>query len=360
MRGSTATYLPESLPLDDPSLRVMVARLSGNVDVESAHHLLPRLLDDIPDLPRKRNGKVLYPLFPLGTIINLNYGGHVRGISPGEGSEGCFGRSSDCIRMSGVTRNVSIKLSRDNIHITGKISCDETCIVANTLLKHLRRIQSKLSWISTHKDVASSIVEEILFQTKGSPVDEESQPRHSIVEPLYVPNSVITNFILDMAGDFLHHEDFAAKLWHVLSLDSVISGNIRISAMERYVLNYNYSLGCHIDAHEIVRVFEREHDFLVRFDPSKKKHVTVEFPHGVMNADGDPIKDTLLIYQKGTVVHSGSTEERSQRCFHRFMEVLRNASSKVFIPAPFVLRRAYRGRLSPGISRKYNIEYGEE
>ena len=128
-------------------------------------------------------------------------------------------------------------------------------------------------------------------------------------------------------------EKFRDKVEFLKNIGKIYEGELKITEVNKAMVNFNYSLGGPIDRFQLMKNFNGKGNFYSHFDNSTEHYVTIELPY-VMK---DPSKKkkskkpchTFLIYQSGLVTQSGPDEEMMKEAYLDFMRVYESVKEQV-------------------------------
>ena len=317
----------------------MVIAFTNSVNLDSVYPLLPVTTLDLPS-PKRTVRKFKIPHCPIpGSILSLRYKGNVRGIP--RSSTNKFFKNSITLDISTKVKNVSIKLSRGKIQMCGASSVEQGKEGAIYLLQHIMDIQENLDLIHEHPLETKRIVDWVKTNTLGDPIDgiyQNHQKECGVRRPVIdVPGNIerqICTFLLDQLDECFKsknptgHSKLCDRLDRIVDSEKVCSGPLKISTIDKAMINYNYDLGFMINRQMLVTMINREKGspFLARHENLIDHNVTVEYPieslRHVKKKGKNPCC-TILVYGSGLVTQSGPSEEIMRQVYDQFNDIIR-------------------------------------
>jgi hypothetical protein len=155
------------------STMVMVASLTGNVDIATAYQVLPltcpkSITGQAISIVSGAREKVPYYGTP-NIIVGLRYNGKSRGIRTGGGQLS----NVVSIDLQCQEKNIHLKLSNNNVQLTGALSEEMGCNAFGILCQHLNMAQSHIQHItSLPLEIKEATRQWVLQVAKGPPVVE--------------------------------------------------------------------------------------------------------------------------------------------------------------------------------------------
>ena len=152
---------------------VMVASLTGNVDIAAAYQVLPltcpkSITGQAISIVSGAREKVPYYGTP-NIIVGLRYSGQSRGIRTGGGQLS----NVVSIDLQCQEKNIHLKLSNNNVQLTGALSEEMGCNAFEILCQHLNMAQSHIQHItSLPLEIKEATRQWVLQVAKGPPVVE--------------------------------------------------------------------------------------------------------------------------------------------------------------------------------------------
>ena len=155
------------------STMVMVASLTGNVDIAAAYQVLPltcpkSITGQTISIVSGAREKVPYYGTP-NIIVGLRYNGQSRGIRTGGGQLS----NVVSIDLQCQEKNIHLKLSNNNVQLTGALSEEMGCNAFEILCQHLNMAQSHIDHIaSLSLEIKEATRQWVLLVSKGPTVAE--------------------------------------------------------------------------------------------------------------------------------------------------------------------------------------------
>jgi len=337
----------EELEITTMTLVIMMTR---EVHLDSVFNLLPVTYLNLPP-PRRQASRYKIPVLGIpGAILSLRYAGSTRGIIRSSNPE--HFRNSITIDISTAAKNISIKLSREKIHICGAKSEAMGVEGARYLIEHIKAAQHIVERIRSDLGRAKATIGWLADQTRG-----EATRRYAIEKRVYAsigltinlrvdqgpdylikplteseyPGGVdgeIAQFLSRQVPDFYYHSDYESMLNWACTVVKVCEPDIGIGAVYKAMVNYNYNIGANIDRNALRDLINGRDGFFARFYNEIEHNVTIELPYVVpenlriIHTRKKLPCHTFLIYRSGIVTQSGPTEELVCEAYYHFMQTI--------------------------------------
>lgn len=264
----------------------------------------------------------------------------VRGMMPKSGK--AF-QHATTISMSIGKKFVSMKLSKNTIHICG-LTCEEDIRVSTELLfAHLRNIKEQID--NFKKCDQNYYLEVVRKICKGAPVARNTEILYNdgshieillkktiednhIILPSSSQSDPILDFLLSYAKDYTYFGDYMLMLGSLNRLPDIFSDNLEAYTHETIMCNYNYNLGYTINKNELKRIFNGNGSFVARQNKAMLDHVTIELPYQpkvstkIKRKRNKVPKHTFIVYRTGSVTQSGPYGEIAENAYRKFMEII--------------------------------------
>ena len=158
-------------------------------------------------------------------------------------------------------------------------------------------------------------------------------------------NPEIMEYLVKLCIDYVDHSQYIEKLYSIINSNSEISfftGNPEISSINFCTVNMNYFLGAPIDKIKCRDVFLKHKQFVVEYDPTVDKHLTLRVnftiddlpPHIKNNVHvGKGISyHTFIIYKSGEVTQSGPHIDLMVDIYNQFRYIVHTEGHLFFTP----------------------------
>jgi hypothetical protein len=226
-----------------------------------------------------------------------------------------------------------------------KYTPSKTTFIPNHVLEKIQEdIQWKLGTLSATKQNLDTMMKEYIQKySEVKPLGNWLKESLTILRNLkYQEPDEEQKKELDMEyiGLFLQEyeeihslEKFLDKVDFLKNIGKLYEGELKITEVNKAMVNFNYSLGGPIDRFQLMKHFNGKGSFFSHFDNSTEHYVTIELPY-VMK---DPSKKkkskkpchTFLIYQSGLVTQSGPDEDMMKEAYLEFMRVYDSVRDQV-------------------------------
>jgi len=278
-----------------------------------------------------------------GAIISFCYAGQVRGIRRGK-----F-KNSMTIGMCLGEKNVSVKLSKNTIHVCGSKSEDHvhSCTKyvtdhvqkADRILKIIRKYPDIIDWIGkmsegdiqiypSHRlslecfsEGFLQLTEEELFKHLSSLYPEEEEENKERTQ--------LAMFLVGKAREFYREKfvEASSPFWpndrrcflkylnNIKNLDDIYTGTLRVKDIRYCMVNYNYNIGFRVNKIALKDVFDKREGFDASFfnDVSNNVYVKAETKAG---------NHILLVHDTGSITQTSGDWNGMKAIFDKFKRIL--------------------------------------
>lgn len=311
---------------------VACVELEGVIDTIKLFPLLDKHpVSDVGFNKKKKKLKIPYPGYS-GAIITARLGPITQGVVSSVKEKGF--NNVITLNVSNSKKNVSCKLSRNSIHMTGLTSREMAVETANEIIRNINYVRDMLKYIENNMTVARRTVDWIKEITKGPEklvindtnyiaepeliqtdergqfvMNESGKKRYPVnlvnivILPsiLFYPDYVdkkIGSYLLKMTLDYARHDIYCMQLDFVLTIPKITgqvigtctgtgtaneneskikdeSENIKVKGVKTSMINYNYDIGFKIDRWELYSFIKttKIHGFDVKYDNRKDNYV---------------------------------------------------------------------------------------
>ena len=320
----------------DITLMVAIVDLTGLINITSLFPLLDltRIYQPISDKKKKRiKSKIKIPYVGYaGAIPSARLGPVTHGIWSSKKKKGF--RNTILLYISTKTKNVSCKLSKNSIQMTGLTSKEMAVETANEIIKNIEKVKNFANWITENREKAEEISEFVKDSTCGESVlliddtniianpnriqtdvgvvgggiaggenegstelfvtDDETDERLPVISTntIVVPSldfdfgskeaNDFALYLLRMVFDYTRHDMYCLQVDFVLSTPNIITfespnSNIEIKKIRTSMVNYNYDLGFNINREALYSYIEkyRPYGFEAKYHSTLDNYVTI-------------------------------------------------------------------------------------
>jgi hypothetical protein len=326
----------------------LIAPFKGKICIDSTFALLP--VTKI-DLPRKKRStkKIKIPHCGIpGAIVSMRFKGCTRGIFR-SASRRHF-RNSITMDISTQEKNISLKLSKNSIHMCGPTSLAMGQEAIDYLFGYIEEIQQELQYMNRDPDKKQQTLEWLMTSTRGEAIDRvqkyilpsenislavtQTFQDHQVVIPTLdtAPAKVdvrLARFLLRHAHEFLYHSELMMEFEHISHLEGIVEESIQMERIFKAMVNYNYHLGFNVNRQRLKDVFDAVGGgWCVRYDPLIDHTVTIQIPYQVppeaefMRKPDKVHCHTFMVQKSGVVTQSGPDETIMKPAYYVFMNII--------------------------------------
>ena len=282
---------PRIIPFEKHKVTTMtlVIPLTGTINLDLAYALLPITPIELPPNYRRSQKSRLPHCSIPGSIISIRYKECTRGVQRSKNSN--FFKNSITLDISAKDKNLSMKISRSNIHMCGASSETQAREGVSYILNYLLDIQDKLDNIKNKGDHITPTITWLKKATKGkfTPHSTRCTDGMRIISDYLVktptkpyPQDVdveIADFILRQINDFTYHSDFCQDIDILLNASALITKPLAIDKVHKVMVNFKYNLGFKVDRFELAKAISGVNGFYAQYDNSMEYNVTITLPY---------------------------------------------------------------------------------
>lgn len=317
----------------------MLVDLKCQINIFNAFFMLPITIIKIPT-GKKLNKKNLPHCQIPGSIISMRIlvNGKIvrRGLPIGSAM-----KNSITLLMSIKSKNLTIKLSPTNIHITGCKSVEQSEECAYYLFQHISNIKDSLKIIKKNDELAAETLHWIEINTKGKPVKRSMLITKKKRDCKFSYELEIEDNLVDLTkkrikkyrkrqselgrilfdcflgfnnGDQTYHKTFIDKIKQCIEHSPKISkGLLEIKKPQILNINYNFKLGFRVDRINLREaITDYGNNFSVLYDETVHHSVVISLPY---RSNSNQIIDTQKIPHISFTVHATGSVTQSVRSF---------------------------------------------
>ena len=325
----------------------MICELIGQINLSNVFHLAP--ITKIVNFTHSGAAKCKLPYgAPVGSIISMRYDNMVRGIMT---SQKNF-KNSITLTISTSTKNISIKLSDNTIHLCGASNKNNANEAIELILEHIYSINDNI--IRFKNDANKDLIEWISYHFKGSPTEKchyrikefknmnlkilTEIPDFFIKKPDNIPENFdhkLIDFLYNLSKDLIYHSDFMNKIKNIKNFNASQS-KLYVEKKHEVMVNYNYNLGFNVNRIKLNELVDGKNGFLSRFDNANVNHVKIELPYKLQNYNSRKTNKKIphhsfLIYKSGAVTQSGPGGEIMEDAFYKFKHIIQSIKDQIII-----------------------------
>lgn len=320
----------------------IVSALSGEIDYLKFYRILQTIYKTYPFIKSLGKDKLPFCEKP-GTIISIRGPNGERGVKTGKSPF----KNAITMDMATSTKNVSIKLSKKSIHISGANSFTDGEEAVGYIMEKLTRVQNMIDRLNGDDDKKGAFFDWMVEKTKGSNfnvrvVTKKEYGAINIYFENFIPENTINtslpeehdfdkeivDYLASFFPEFDFHREFVEFLAYFFDLDHVIKG-VNILGTEMAMVNYNYKLGFQVDRLKLDQFINGNNGFLSRYNNSLATCVTIELPYipnpnSIIKRKKNKVPHhTILVYKSGSVTFSANDTEKAEETYNLFIDVIR-------------------------------------
>ena len=317
----------------NPTTITNILEYEGELNLDVAFHII--YVSKIDNEPLRTSKKMKLPHQPIpGTIMSMRYKNMTRGIFRTLKNNDQF-KNSITIDISLTDKNVSLKLSKNTIHMSGVKKFENSDEAGSLLFGKLRECQSFLDLIRANPEKMRLIAEKVKEKAKINEVyneDQETIERRIIFDPVKPKLLKKYEFPIKMfqsCGYGYRDLDlyFQRIEWLFEEKGNAIVSEPRITKVRNEMINFNYSLGFPI-IRWILKVFVNgTSGFTALFNNIYNDYVRIRFP-----IPGEKRKHNFSIYRSGRITQSGKDMDEMNRILNLLYDIIEPNFDKIVKP----------------------------
>lgn len=285
------------------TMMVLVAELNENINIDNLFPLIPitRVL---------HNSKKLPMCGIRGAILSARYNGVCRGLLINS-----YFMNSIIVDVCNGVKNMNVKISRNSMHICGSKSIDMAKDVVELLLNLITTIDEYVK-----KFKQNNYIEKLVDLTRGEYILVNGVLRNHI-NIQYIDDPIM-NYFIDLARDYVYHDDYVKHLQWINNIDNIISGCISLNKLNMVVVNYGYNLGFSIDRQLLCDNINGFNGFIASYENTLEHKVNIMLPYESNDIKRKKNYHKFIVYKSGFVKQSAPNEEMAREAFQKFIETI--------------------------------------
>ncbi len=244
------------------------------------------------------NIKKLFPLIKYdmknGPIVSVSFDGISRGIKKKD-----FRNSITLYINQSIDKTVSVKISKNKIHICGITNFESAYIIVAYII-----------------DVISKIIRE---------VDEIKKiPKIKFIKDAYLNDKY--DFVKSYRNEY-NNVNYLNFLYWLYNLEDIVVGNLKIISLKEAMINYNYDIGFPVDRWNLFLLFnDKKHEgFYTYYNNSINYSVIIIYKDQFSNFH------TIIVYKSGLVTQSGKKISEIKNLYNKFMSIVYENKNKILL-----------------------------
>lgn len=315
-----------------------VARFDGKVkDIWEMIYLLPitRIKIKKPTRPVKKI-KLPWPgtagLIMTAKLGNVNRG-IFRSITKGEWD------NSIMIDISTSEKNINVKLSRDNIQMTGCKSVPMGVEAANLLIDEINKVARHIELMRDNIEDAVIISNQLLDEGVGDLIISDNEPpylKFSIINFKSHPDddetsAALRGFFASQLTDCRTFVDALHKLRWLLKREDIITKPLEFIKLQPEMVKYRFNLGFAVDQDALCDLFtEIGPEFSIDYHPDIRNYVKIELDCLTKVEGKNGIKKhTFSIQPSGQTNYSCPIIEEMSAIYYRFIYIINEIRNEI-------------------------------
>lgn len=155
------------------------------------------------------------------------------------------------------------------------------------------------------------------------------------------------NFLVSDYQDYNCLDSLLSKINFISTIDKLYEGELEVDWMNKAMVNFNYSLGNHIDRFQLKQQVNGVDGFFAHYDNSTEHYVTIELPYKLkkvmVGEEGIVTKTKIkkrqnkvpchsfLVYKSGLVTQSGPDEGLMKEALKKFIILFEKIKEDVIV-----------------------------
>jgi len=303
------------------TMMVLIAKLTGNININKLFPLLPitRINYPLDNVTKKK-----FPVCGIrGAIISARYKGVCRGLE-----KNTFFMNNIIIDLCNGEKNINIKLSSNTMHICGCKSIEVAKDAVELLLQIIYYINDVVKIYKQY-----NYMNYIIELTKGELTDNghlintQYTNNSNVGNDTFAAGDVIVNYFLELAKDFVYHEDFVKQLEWINEIEDIIS-EPKLSYIEYVVVNYGYNLGFEVDRKRLCELINGYDNFIASYENEIEHKVNILLPYDEATRNRKS-HHKFIVHRSGYVKQSSPNISMAQDAFHKFVGVIQKLRNEI-------------------------------
>jgi len=170
-------------------------------------------------------------------------------------------------------------------------------------------------------------------------------------------NREVIEYLIKLCIDYVDHSEYIKKLYSILDMEKdihLVIGDPVIEKKNICTVTLNYSLGSPINKIEFRNVFLRYPQFIVEYDPTVDKNVTISLEYDVKDFPAHLLNEihqnkgkcfhTIIIYDTGEVTQSGPHIDLMIDVYNQFRYII-HKEGHLFFTEPLEEKKKKKGKI---------------
>lgn len=234
-----------------------------------------------------------------------------------------FSKSID-MRIKGINKLLRIKVSNDNIYLTGGKVLEDLDLVI-TVFDHMKWCSNCLEYLKSNYEVFIYFTEtlyekdDILFSNlkyKDFPLNSDND--------IKVDRNDVIIYLLDFIHEFTKISFFTDYFNELISVPTcAITKDITFSKWNKSMQNYWFDIGKKLNRYKLQEIFDKHPKFNSSFETSLSPSCMIYFPYENKNGKkGKVYSVSFTVKSTGKISLSGQDDEKSEEAYNLFCEII--------------------------------------
>lgn len=240
-------------------------------------------------------------------------------------------------KESGINNNIFMKISNDIMNKVSTLNADKS-IISKLSDEYCEKYfegetvivndNMDMEHPMTKKDYVEKWLTESLVLLEKIEISELNEKEKESIDYDYY------KLLLQDIDERSSMDYLLARINIIKNITSLYEGNLSIVDVNKAMVNFNYSLGCEIDRHQLKTLINQYDGFYAQFDNSIVHYVTIKSPYECDDAKKKRNKKSchsFLVYKSGLVTQSGPNEQLMKEAYKKFMDIFQEIKDQVKI-----------------------------
>jgi hypothetical protein len=304
-----------------------LAVINTEVDIPSLFWMCP--LDYLTHL-RINEVKIEYP-GRAGLVIGAKYENYTRGTIKSDKES--FNHAITFL-VSTEIKNVTLRFTRTNFHISGAKSLQDAENAVNILVERfqdLYNLQNKI--INMPIPVKQQILNEICYYSRGHYVyNSETNEKYISTQyraewSEYNDYADVCKYLASFVYDYERHDNFCKFITSIMNLSYQVVAMVQVIELQSSMINIDYNIGFKVDRNALYKYLNGKHMFDVIL--YKKGNIGMYLPYErpdsfLSKKKNKQSRHTFTVTPQGCVKQSSPNIELAEQAHDYFLEHITN------------------------------------